>query len=207
MNSLQLISKNGNFYADSREIAELIGKEHKNLIRDIVGYEHIISESSKLSPQDFFLKSSYKTEGNNKTYPCYLLTKKGCDMVANKLTGEKGVLFTAEYVSKFDEMEKQLANQVPKDLPTALRAYAQALEEKQRLQIENKIQAQQIAEFKPIKDYVDTILHSEDTVTTTQIAADYGLSAKKLNQILHEEKIQYKVDKQWILYASEMNKG
>ncbi|HUX79106.1 MAG TPA: phage antirepressor KilAC domain-containing protein, partial [Alphaproteobacteria bacterium] len=55
-----------------------------------------------------FIKSSYKVDGNNKTYPCYLLTRKGCDMVANKMTGEKGVLFTATYVTKFEEMENSL---------------------------------------------------------------------------------------------------
>lgn len=69
------------------------------------------------------------------------------------------------------------------------------------------MQAQQIAEFKPIKEYVDIILQSTDTVTITQIAADYGLSAKKLNKILNEEKVQHKVNDQWILYSNMMNKG
>lgn len=75
------------------------------------------------------------------------------------------------------------------------------------LTAENQMQAQQIAEFKPKVEYVDIILRSTDTVTTTQIAADYGLSAKKLNKILHDEKIQYKVNDQWILYKKQMNKG
>ena len=65
-----------------------------------------------MSFQDFFIESSYKVEGNNKTYKCYLLTKLGCDMVANKMTGKKGVLFTAKYVSKFDEMEKALKSNI-----------------------------------------------------------------------------------------------
>ena len=75
------------------------------------------------------------------------------------------------------------------------------------LTAENQMQAQQIAEFKPKVEYVDIILRSTDTVTTTQIAADYGLSAKKLNKILHDEKIQHKVNDQWILYKEQMNKG
>lgn len=54
---------------------------------------------------------------------------------------------------------------------------------------------------------MDVILQSTGTVTTTQIAADYGLSAKKLNKILHDEKIQHKVNNQWILYKDQMNKG
>lgn len=79
--------------------------------------------------------------------------------------------------------------------------------ELKKLRTENQIQAQQIAEFKPIKEYVDLILQSDGTVTTTQIAADYGLSAKKLNKILNEEKVQHKVNDQWILYSNMMNKG
>lgn len=76
-----------------------------------------------------------------------------------------------------------------------------------RLNTENQIQAQQIAELKPIKEYVDIILQSKGTVTITQIAADYGMSAQKLNKILNQERIQYKVNDQWILYSNMMNKG
>lgn len=75
------------------------------------------------------------------------------------------------------------------------------------MKAENQMQVQQIAEFKPKAEYVDVILQSTGTVTTTQIAADYGLSAKKLNKILHDEKIQHKVNNQWILYKDQMNKG
>lgn len=92
---------------DSREVAEMIGKKHAHLMRDINGYLKVISENPKLDSQNFFISSEYKTTGNNKTYPCYLLTKQGCEMVANKLTGEKGINFTAEYVSRFNEMEQQ----------------------------------------------------------------------------------------------------
>ena len=75
------------------------------------------------------------------------------------------------------------------------------------LKLENSMQKQMIAEFKPVKEYVDTILSSTDTVTVTQIAADYGLSAKALNKILWEEHLIHSVNGQWILYKRWMNKG
>ena len=56
---------------------------------------------------NFFVPSTY-LDAQNQERPCYLITRKGCDMVANKMTGEKGVLFTAAYVTKFEEMEKSL---------------------------------------------------------------------------------------------------
>lgn len=72
---------------------------------------------------------------------------------------------------------------------------------------ENERQQQIIADFEPVKQYVDTILQSKDAVTTTQIAADYGMSAKELNRILFQEGVQHKVNGQWILYKKHMGKG
>ena len=107
MNELKIIKQNGSAYIDSREVAEAIGKQHKNLLRDIAGYISIMEKIGKLKiePTDFFVASSYKT-GQNIEQPCYLISKMGCELCANKLTGEKGVLFTAAYVAKFNEMEE-----------------------------------------------------------------------------------------------------
>lgn len=71
----------------------------------------------------------------------------------------------------------------------------------------NLILRQQIGELKPKADYVDEILKSPGTMTITQIAADYGLSAQKLNKLLHQAKLQRRVGKQWVLYTKHMNKG
>lgn len=72
---------------------------------------------------------------------------------------------------------------------------------------ENAQQRQAIEDFKPVREYVDTILQSEGTLATSQIAADYDLSAKRLNRILREEGIQRSVNGQWILYREHMGKG
>ena len=113
MNELTVLNKQGILLVDSREVAEMVEKEHSNLMRDIRGYENIL-ENSKLNSQNFFIRDTYKVEGNNKTYECYLLTKKGCDLVANKMIGSKGILFTAEYVTQFENMEQTLKSVQPK---------------------------------------------------------------------------------------------
>lgn len=95
---------------DSREVAEMVDMEHKNLLSKIRKYVDIL-DGSKLSSHQFFVPNTY-VNNQNKEQPCYLLTKKGCEMVANKLTGEKGVIFTAKYVNRFAEMEKQI--KIPK---------------------------------------------------------------------------------------------
>lgn len=96
---------------------------------------------------------------------------------------------------------------MPQDYPSALRALADAEEQKLKLLAENQRQAQVIADFEPIRQYVDTILESKDALATSQIAADYEMSARALNKILHEEGIQYNVNGQWLLYKRHMGKG
>ncbi|EKZ8484558.1 phage antirepressor KilAC domain-containing protein [Staphylococcus aureus] len=72
---------------------------------------------------------------------------------------------------------------------------------------QNLLLQQEIGELKPKADYVDEILKSTGTLATTQIAADYGISAQKLNKLLHEARLQRKVNKQWVLYSEHMGKS
>lgn len=88
-----------------------------------------------------------------------------------------------------------------------LTALKEERDKRRALEEENEQQRQLIAEYQPIKQYVDTILSSNETLTVTQIAADYDISARKLNQILREEGIQHNVNGQWILYREHMEKG
>ncbi len=114
MNKLNVSLVNGAEVIDSREVAEMIGKQHKHLLADIRGYIEIMDNSiePKIRPNEFFIPSEYK-DSIGRTLPCFLLTKKGCDMVANKLTGEKGVLFTAAYVTAFEIMHQEIMGAVP----------------------------------------------------------------------------------------------
>lgn len=124
MNLLKAYSINGKKVIDSREVADMIGRTHKELLRTINTYMGYLKEDGaerkiapgdeiggqrNFAPSDFFIPSTYINE-QNKEMPCYLITKKGCDMIANKLTGKKGVLFTAAYVTAFEDMTEQLAN-------------------------------------------------------------------------------------------------
>ena len=91
---------------DSREVAEMIGKEHHKLLRDIRRYIEQLGES-KIGFTDFFRESTYQTEQNKET-PCYRITKKGCEFIAHKLTGTKGTAFTARYINRFHEMQDMI---------------------------------------------------------------------------------------------------
>lgn len=96
----------------SMEVAQMIDKEHKYLLRDIRRYLNQIdkinmekSNQTKIAPVDFFIKNTY-TDNKGEIRPCYNITHKGCEFIANKLTGIKGTEFTARYVNRFHELEE-----------------------------------------------------------------------------------------------------
>jgi Rha family phage regulatory protein len=125
MNDLQVINHENRLMVDSREVAEIVEKNHAHLMRDIQGYMEVLGKSN-FGLSDFFIESTY-ISSQNKELPCYLISKKGCDMVANKMTGEKGVIFTATYVTKFEEMEKQLKK--PSSIEDVLIAQLQSMKD------------------------------------------------------------------------------
>ena len=202
---LKVINKNGVLLVDSRDVAEMVEKKHSNLMRDIRGYAKVISTNSRLNLLDFFIEDTYKdTKGEERH--CYLLTRKGCDMVANKMTGEKGILFTAEYVSKFEEMEKTLKeinspSYLIDDRIERAKAWIREEEERRKLLEENE-------KNKPKVEYCDKVLIPSDTangftklLTVTEIAKDLGMTARKLNSVLNELGIIFKQGKVWYLYS------
>lgn len=88
----------------SREICKMIGKRHDNLLRDIENY---ISDFTylKIEVSEYFIRSSYR-DRSGKENKCFKITKKGCEFLAHKFNGKKGVEFTARYIERFHQMEE-----------------------------------------------------------------------------------------------------
>ena len=96
---------------DSREVAEMLGKEHSYLLEMIQGREGKLGiipvlENANLAVSNYFIPSTYRA--GTREYKCYLVTKMGCELLGNKQQGEKGILFTAKYVERFNQMEQAL---------------------------------------------------------------------------------------------------
>lgn len=94
-------------YIDSREVATMVGKDHDKLCRDIRRYTSHLDDANFGEISIFWIESTYKDTYGRKQ-KSYLVTKKGCEFIANKLTGEKGSVFTATYINRFHEMEEEL---------------------------------------------------------------------------------------------------
>ena len=120
---------------------------------------------------------------------------------------------TSEVLPSIRKTGQYSAN-VPQTFSQALMLAARQQEEIERQKAALAQQGEEIVKLsnevmtmKPKATYYDLILNNPSTVTITQIAQDYGMSAKKFNQILSDFRIQHKVNKQWILYADNINKG
>lgn len=151
------------------EIAEMMEMEHYKVLRkldgdkDRKGYIQILTDA-QMGVSDYFIPSTYK-DASGKENKCYNVTKLGCDFLANKFTGEKGIIFTARYVKRFEEMEK---GQFPKDFPSALRAYADEVERRQIAEQEKEKLQQEL-------DY------SKDWLSIKRVAAMNNVDWKTFN--------------------------
>ena len=100
---------------DSREVAEMLGKEHSYVLEMIQGREGKLGiipvlENANLAVSNYFIQSTYRS--GTREYKCYLVTKMGCELLGNKQQGAKGILFTAKYVERFNKMEQAIRGQL-----------------------------------------------------------------------------------------------
>lgn len=209
----------------SREVAEMMEKRHDHLLRDIEKHTAILEKVSEpnFGVADLWILSSY-LDAQGKERKEYQVTKKGCEFIAHKTTGEKGDLFTIRYMNKFEEMEQYIKEQQVPQLTEKQMLQLQILngDEMERIgalkQYEGVItkplidtiekQSDAINELKPHAEYAERVLEDKKTLLTpTQIAKDFGMAGKALNTLLHDLGVQYKQNGQWLLYAKYQGKG
>lgn len=111
----------------SLEVADMVGREHNDVLKDLRRIKSQLGEGT--SSQSYFIESTY-TNSQNKELPCFLLTKKGCELYGTRMTGEKGTQFAVKYIERFNEMETKISQQfnLPQDpvelaLQTSLKNY------------------------------------------------------------------------------------
>lgn len=89
----------------------------------------------------------------------------------------------------------------------ALLALKEEREKRKALEVENRVKDQQIAELQPKASYYDLVLQCKDLLSVTEIAKDYGMSAKGMNKKLHELGIQFRQSGVWFLYSEYQDQG
>lgn len=189
MNELQIVNFDGVEAVDSRDIAVMVERDHNELLKSIRTYAKYLDEG-EVPQVDFFIESTY-TDSQNRTYPNYLITKKGCDLIANKMIGKKGILFTAAYVNAFERMRKQT---VPAPMSPAqlIAAQAQLLVDMEKRMdemqgqtraLEAKVDTAMKALSRPAEDH----WRSDMDQAVKELNADMGWSLPKLRGKLFSE--------------------
>lgn len=174
------------------------GQDYQKLYFDVEGNLLIIRLDKFINADNQIVTKASKIE-----YVLTLDMAKELSMLENNEKGKEARRY-------FIECEKRLVKQqhkLPQTYKEALIELLWKVEENEKLQLENTQQKQIIGELQPKAAYYDEILKSQDCLTITQIAKDYGMSGHQLNQFLSEQKIQYKQSKQWLLYSNYHREG
>ena len=202
---------------DSREVARMMGRTHAEVLRYIDGSNGRVGilstlQNTKWCSTEYFIESSYR-DTLGRECKCYLVTKKGCELLGNKQNGEKGTLFCLAYVERFNTMEKELKNNnpalakedelilavvkgaTPLDRATALQEYTALITDKATAPLKAELEEQQAeltqskAELNEKKDFIDDI---NDCFTFTEV--------KQYNKQLLRDR------KDIVLSTAELNK-
>ena len=192
---LDLMNLNNQRTMTSREIAEITNKEHKNVLADI---RDEINKLGEKRAELIFQPSKYK-DSNNQNRPMYLLTLDGVLQLGARYSAE--VRYNLIRIAR-DKLQKK--EYTTKEL---LLMQLESIEKIEQLELENKQQKEQLELQASKVSYYDIVLNSSNLVTVTQIAKDYGKSARWLNKLLNDLGIQYKQSNQWLLYSNYSNEG
>lgn len=220
MNEIVYRGKSNQPLTNSKLVAEVFGKEHKH-VREAI--KKLLTTAENSTVHQMFSESTY-LNGQNKEQPMFVMNQDGFTLLAMGFNGKKAMEFKLKYIEAFNAMKRQIDQSkpsVPQNYLEALKSLVKTEEEKQQLALQNKRQqatiltiskentelGNKIIEMLPNVSYYDQILQSDATMTITQIAQDYGMSAIKLNLLLSDMKIQHKVRGQWILYGQFLHGG
>lgn len=185
---------------DSREVAEMLGKEHKYVLRDIEGTDDVVGIiptliGANLHSSKYFIESSYK-DTRNRNQKCYLVTKMGCELLGNKQQGEKGILFTAKYVERFNQMEQAIKGQTFNTSRLSKELQAILMLDEKTVEIDNRVTklentmtidfGQQEVLHRIAKERVVVVLGGKDTPAYRELSKKvFSNLWKRYKQVFH----------------------
>lgn len=213
-NEIQVFNNNGELVVSSRQIAENFGKRHADVLELI--NEILKTENSVLR---FFHESTYKVQGNNKSYPEYLMNRDGFCLLVMGFTGKEALAWKLKYIEAFNAMEKKLKElSAPLSIDDTLNADVLYLiaskwkadsDKRKELEVrvaELEVQIKTQVKEQPVISEATKVaikeaeVESQRLYTVGEIAKEYGLpDAKTLNLILRDLGIQQRVGSYWKL--------
>lgn len=208
MNELVIQNSKGNDVTTSLIVAQVFGKEHSKVCRDIES----LSCSDSFQDANFGVSFIIRNlpNGGHKQEKIYEMTKDGFSFLVMGYTGEKAGQFKEKFINEFNKREQLLKSEdyILLRSQEILNNRVKLMEAKvAQLEEENKLQSQQLEQNAPKVEYYEKALKSESVYNTTQIAKEFGWGAVTLNRKLQQLGIQYLCNGQWVLYSRYQNKG
>jgi Rha family phage regulatory protein len=197
MEELVIKSEKGTPVTTSLMVSKKFGKRHADVIRAIEDVARQTPENECKRNFAFTYQDVQMPNGGYRQEKVYLLTRDGFSAVVLGFTGEQAIKFRWEYIEAFNKMEETIKTggfQVPTSFSEAL-----LLAARQQEQIES--QQQQLTIQAPKVKYYEDVLSSENLMTITDIAKNYGYSAVSLNEWLRAWGVQYKKGKRYYITA------
>lgn len=211
MNELQIVEHQSQRVLLTQQLAESYGTTTdvvtKNFNRNKDRYEE--------GKHYYLLKGDelkeFKANGQIDLLPnlnkLYLWTERGAFLHAKSLNTDKAWEVYDSLVEHYFNSKEERQSMLPTNYKEALLQLVAQVEANEKLELENKIQSQQINELKPKASYYDVVLNCKDLLSISVIAKDYGWSAIRLNEYLHKKGVQFKQGKTWLLYQKYAVKG
>ena len=202
MENILVTNENGKAMTTSLKIAEVFGKEHKDVLRKI-------KEKFSLFTERNFTLSEYE-DSTGRKLPMYLLDRDFTTFLIMGFTGSKADEFKMKYIEAFNKMEETIKNGLVVDermrnimaIMNAADDTSKVLALKNFEDFVKRPLLEEIEEQKPKCEYHDAVLNKEGLITTTVIAKDLGFkSAKRLNDIMNQNRIIYKKNNVYVPYA------
>ncbi|MEF2965085.1 phage antirepressor KilAC domain-containing protein [Paenibacillus sp. M1] len=194
----------GERIVDGRELHEglKVGTKYTDWIKERIRKYGFVEN------EDFVITLTKTGERQNVIQHDYILKldmAKELAMVENNEQGRRARRYFIEVEKKLESLSVP-SYMIDNPIKRAER-WIQEQKERQALETKSLMLEQRVAEYEPKISYLDRILQSKGTMTITQIAKDYGMSGQQLNKILHAERVQFKQNKQWLLYRNHHDKG
>lgn len=191
-NEIKLLNQDGKVVVSSRVVAQDFGKRHNDVLRAIESkLENVILRS-----QNYFIESTYKVEGNNKSYKEYLMTRDGFAFIVMGFTGSKADEFKLKYIEAFNKMEETIKNnklQLSNEQKAILQVVqSQTQEERMMALVEykdivTKPLVEKIEELKPQADNFKKYMDSDGLITVTEVARIIGINRNEIFRLLREK--------------------
>jgi phage antirepressor YoqD-like protein len=203
VNDLSVIDHKGQRVLTTQQLAEKYETEpqvitnnfNRNKERYQIGIHYFILEGQDLKG----FRATNQFDFSLNLNKLYLWTEKGCLFHAKSLGTDKAWEVYEMLVDTYFRV-KESKFQIPQTLSEALRLAADMAEQNESLKLETAQQKQIICELQPKATYYDLILQSKAAIAISQIAKDYGMSATKMNELLHDLGVQYRQSDTWLLY-------